>query len=121
MNLVDLLNKADNNLIGRKPDDGVLYEDLDVRAKSTKCIKLSGNGLLAMLDSDPVHVSFIVLMWASGDAPILWEPVFSGSGPSSSLRELRHTNWGDKGYIYYPNAELISDAFAKLKTWFDCN
>jgi hypothetical protein len=76
--------------------------------------------LLAVL-ADGDHVSFIVLMWAAkidGDL-MLWEQVFRGCGPSGSLRELRHTWWGENGYIYYVNGELITDAFAKLRQWFD--
>jgi len=127
--IIDLLTRADPSQIGQDADH-VIYEDKDVRAKSTNAIELAGNGLLAVLE-DGIHVSFVVLRWASGDNPILWEPVFSGNGPSGpgdhggggfrGLRELRHTHWGENGYLFYAPGALIADAFAKLERWFDCN
>lgn len=45
--------------------------------------------------------------------------VFHGEGPSGSLRECRHTYWGYDGYIFYPNARLITDAFRVLSEFYD--
>lgn len=133
--LVDLFTRADPDQIGQDADT-MLYEDRDVRAKATHAIGLVGKcayGLLAVLeDPDGIHVSFVVLEFAGGGNPILWAPVFSGRGPSGpgpqapgtnkdwcGLRELRHTNWGEGGYLFYPDGALIADAFSKLERWFD--
>jgi hypothetical protein len=45
--------------------------------------------------------------------------VFHGEGPSDCLRECRHTYWGESGYIFYPNGELIAAAFKALSEFFD--
>lgn len=133
--LVDLLTRADPDRIGQDAD-AVLYEDADVRAKATHAIGIAGKcggGLLVVLEHDDrVHVSFVVLEFAGGDDPILWSPVFSGHGPAGpgpqtpgtdtdwrGLRELRHTNWGKGGYLFYPDGALIADAFSELERWFD--
>lgn len=53
-----------------------------------------------------------------------YEVVFHGRGTSDPLRELRHTYWGEAdnaGYIFYPHAKLITDAFRVLGRWFDCD
>lgn len=103
----------------------------DLRKHATTVINLEGGGLLAVLEKD-THVSFIVTTFAEGPStqngqvvgPELHERVFHGSGPSGSLRELRHTYWGEQnngGYIYYPSAKLITDAFRQLQRWFDCD
>lgn len=49
--------------------------------------------------------------------------IFRGWGTGASLRECRHTHWGEDqenpGYIFYPNPAAISNAFELLKEWFD--
>lgn len=49
--------------------------------------------------------------------------VFYGEGPGGakgeSLRECRHTYWGDDGYIFYPDGELIAAAFRVLAKFYD--
>jgi len=112
--------------------DRVSYDDADIRAKASEVYELAdGNGLLAVSIRD-LDVSFVVFAFESGPATdctgaivdgAKWQHVFNGSGPSDPLRELRHTYWGDpdnSGYIFYPSAKLITAAFDKLKTWFDC-
>jgi len=44
---------------------------------------------------------------------------FQGEGPSGSLRECRHTYWGEDGYIFYPNGPLITAAFQELSKYYD--
>ena len=49
-----------------------------------------------------------------------WEKIFEGTGPSSSLREMRHIWWGDeKGYVYYLNMDAVMEAFHILKKYYD--
>lgn len=112
------------------PAMGPLYADDELRKHATIVIDLEGRGLLAVLEDD-IHISFVVASWAEGPSiengvevgPNLYERVFHGSGPSGALRELRHTFWGESensGYIFYPSAKLITDAFKQLQRWFDC-
>ena len=76
-------------------------------------------------------VSFCVFDFAHGPATcdgeevdgVKLELVLHGGGPGGrrggSLRELRHTYWGQSGYIFDPNSKLIAAAFAALGEWFD--
>lgn len=49
--------------------------------------------------------------------------VFYGEGPGGkrgeSLRECRHTYWGESGYIFYPDGKLITAALATLAEFYD--
>jgi hypothetical protein len=48
--------------------------------------------------------------------------VFYGEGPGGkddSLRECRHTYWGENGYLFYPNGALIAAAFRELSEFYD--
>lgn len=122
--LVDLLSPVSNPF-----DDEELYYALtNVRSHATSVSELFANGvgpgLLAVLEDDArVIVSFVVLEAMVGEGsdghPALYRMVFEGHGVSGSLRELRHTYWGDDGYLHFPPSKLISDAFAKLEEWFD--
>ena len=114
-----------------REDNRIAYRDADIRAHATEVHDLGQNGLLAVLIQDELWVSFAVFSFESGPSTvendviegILWNRVFHGSGPTGVLRELRHTYWGEpdnSGYIFYPSATLITMAFEKLKTWFDC-
>lgn len=121
--LIDLLTRVDPSLIGMDAKT-VLYADADVRAKATFAIEVADQGLLAVLEHEG-HVSFVVLDWAGAEgvtegAPVVRQLVFRGCGPSGELRELRHTWWGEDGYVHLPQGALIADAFAKLERWFDC-
>lgn len=106
------------------------YAEPEIRAVATHLIELRP-GLLAVIEED-IHVEVALFRWAGGPAtkdgievePAYYERVFHGGGPSGSLRELRHTYWGEpnnSGYIFYPNGALICAAFQHLKRWFDCD
>lgn len=49
--------------------------------------------------------------------------LFFGDGPGGkageSLRECRHTYWGEDGYIFYPDGPLIAAAFEALSEFYD--
>jgi hypothetical protein len=109
--------------------DSTVYDLAQIRATSPRCIDLEvGDGLLAVDDRE-LSVSFAVFQFACGSATqngvevsgAKMSLVFHGEGPSGALRELRHTYWGEDGYIFYPNGELISKAFVALREWFDCD
>ena len=70
-------------------------------------------------------LEFAVMMFARSNTDgsnTLVSCVFHGDGPGGkggSLRECRHTYWGEDGYIFYPDGALISSAFAMLSEFFD--
>lgn len=121
IHLLNLLTPVDGDVTGR--DDTRLYAEPDIRAKATCVVELKQDGQLAVLALDELSVSFVVFRFAAstsdGSHPTLYERVFDGEGPSGDLRELRHTDWGKDGYLFYAPGELIADAFEKLKEWFD--
>lgn len=121
IHLLNLLTPVDGSIIGR--DDTNLYAEPDIRAKATRVVELKKDGRLAVLATDELRVSFVVFRFAAGTSdgshPTLYERVFDGEGPSGELRELRHTDWGEDGYLFYAPGALIADAFEKLKEWFN--
>lgn len=73
-----------------------------------------------VLNKDENWIKFAVLDFHTGmDDDIFLSCVFHGEGPTDPLRECRHTYWGDKGYLFYPNGEVISAAFSVLSEFFD--
>jgi len=125
--LLDRLTAEDESAVNGC--DGKVYDLVGIRATARRCIDLTGSGLLAVDDGVDHHVSFAVFRFHSGPSTRngvivdgeKMSVVFHGSGPSGALRELRHTYWGENGYIFYPHGALIASAFAALKEWFDCD
>lgn len=126
--MTDLFDKLTYEL----DDTWTVYDLAHIRATAQRCIDLEP-GLLAVSEDDGA-ISFVVFSWHSGpstrDGVIVdgekMEHVFHGRGYSGSLRELRHTYWGDTdhatggdGYIHLPNGRLITNALAALREWFD--
>lgn len=71
---------------------------------------------------DKFWLQFAVLTFYSSDldgSNVWCELLFNGHGPSDSLRECRHTYWGENGYVFYPNAPVIVAAFEALSEFFD--
>lgn len=103
------------------------FKGADIISATTEQVPLATGGLLAVLTLESgIQVEFAVFDWSSSEGPDLtdidstqYTLLFYGEGPSDGLRECRHTYWGQEGYIFYPDAELISDALEKLKKWFD--
>jgi hypothetical protein len=59
---------------------------------------------------------FIFLTFSFEDDSVIGtEKLFSASGPLASLKECRHTYWGDDGYIFYPNMDYIIASLSYLK------
>lgn len=99
--------------------DGFVYP-LEA-AKKFEIIDLCCGGKL-ILNIDDNTIDFAVLeFYSSGinDTNVLLSEIFHGVGFSGSLRECRHTYWGEDGYVFYPNGKIIADAFKKLSIYFD--
>lgn len=66
------------------------------------------------------HVEFAFFSFVEeGKHGVLLEVVMYGDGYTDSLRECRHTYWGDSGYIFYPNAKHFTAIFKELAVYFD--
>ena len=48
-----------------------------------------------------------------------YEILCKGHGYAGALREPRHTQFANKGYVFYINPHLLADAFKVLEKWFD--
>jgi len=76
-------------------------------------------------DPDRLWLKFAVLSFDSSqvdDSKVMLSLIFHGEGPSSNLREFRHTWWGDEnGYIFYANPKVICSALLALSEFYDFN
>lgn len=91
----------------------------EIESVSTNVRDDAGEVLVAVRE-EGIKVEFVVLSWCSAsDQGSEYEHVFHGYGYSGALRELRHSYWGEDGYIFYPQASVITSALTMLKEWFD--
>lgn len=104
-----------------------VYDLAAVRAAADRVIDLPRDGKLAVA-IEGYSVSFAVFEQETSEATrngvVIAGPklslIFDGAGLGGSLRELRHTRWGDEdGYIASPPGSIIAAAFKALEEWFD--
>lgn len=102
---------------------GILYiKDLIEKSPGISTKLLDCGGLLVLETKKEHWLNFAVMEFFSSDLDggnDTYSVVFHGSGVPSHLRELRHTYWGEDGYLFYPNLRLIASAFFELKNYFD--
>lgn len=99
---------------------------LDEFVKGCEVIKLDCNrdGYLAMKRSE-YWMDFAILSFSCSEVDgsnTMLHSIFHGSGTggtADALRECRHTYWGEGGYIFYVDGELITAAFKELSKYFD--
>jgi hypothetical protein len=96
---------------------------LDAVRGAFEVVPLEKDGYLILnFDKDRFWLNFAVLRWQSSNqkgGDVHCGMVFHGSGPTGSLRELRHTWWGEDGYLFYVPGALVSNAFKALSAYFD--
>lgn len=110
----------------RSHSDEPVYREPDLRAAAPYVIDLS-SGLLLVDDTKDHWIEIALMDFVSGPAtidghevdPAFYARLMHGNGAGTPLRELRHTFWGDTGYIFYPNRKLIVEALDALSRWFD--
>lgn len=94
--------------------------------KATHAVeKLTGSSWLAIDERDG-WVDFLLLEFTSecDEFGVVVSIPVRGSGTTGSLRELRHTWWGDEndredGYWFYPNLEAVALMAIRLQRYFD--
>ncbi len=94
------------------------------RARERYEVRELGYGGYLVLNHEPatLWLNFAVLEFHSSEADggnVQLSCVFHGEGPSSSLRECRHTYWGESGYLFYPDGRIIAAAFKELAEFYD--
>lgn len=82
-----------------------------------------GDARLVVLVNDAEWVDWILLRWRSHmDDADVFGVVAHGCGFAGSLRECRHTYFGepgDDGYVFYVEPWMLTWAFEKLAEYFD--
>lgn len=118
--MIDWLKHQVRDDIGT--DTKLVYSLNDIKALNLDVIELADAGILVIQKEDDLHVNFALLQEDCDDGEDrFFSVVFHGRGPSGSLRECRHTYWGEdgNGYIFYPPFDLIIAALNELKKYFD--
>lgn len=73
-----------------------------------------------LVDENDVTVYFAVFEWETEDDDTVWiNPFWYGCGTGSSLRELRHSCFGDDGYIFYAHMACFKAAAEWLMETFE--
>jgi hypothetical protein len=112
-------------------NDDTLY-DIDKAKQKYEVVPLDELGWLIINDSDPYDkgvkysgwMKFAVLTFATSNcdgSEAKGALICHGEGPSASLRECRHTYWGEasNGYLFYFQPKLITLAFKELERFYD--
>ena len=115
-----------------------LYLLDEIKSISDKFIELDSNHWLAFKvsmpynDLNPIDIKecwldFAMFSFAQSnldDRELRVNKIFQGSGPTSSLKELRHMNWGSRkdcegGYLFYLPIDATIKALTILKEYFE--
>jgi hypothetical protein len=104
-------------------NNGDVVYRLDEAREKYEVHELTCNGWLVInRDDHKIWMRFAVLEFymSNGNGKnVVASCVFHGEGATGNLRECRHTWWGDDGYVFYPNGNLIAAAFRALSEFFD--
>lgn len=100
-----------------------MYAGSEIESVADEVVVVGGDGLLAVsTDPDSNHIEVALFEFAqshSDGSDPMYARVMHGYGYGEGLRELRHTYWGEDGYIFYPSRKLITEALEALREWFD--
>ena len=111
-------------------NDEPAYRACDIRAVATEVIEIAldnctyGALLAVVVDPGGLKINFALFEFAAGvsSAPCpddQFSLVFHGEGYGAPLREMRHSYWGENGYLFYADRQLIARALEALGKWFD--
>lgn len=105
--------------------DDKVYHRKTLVDSGFEIIELPGDGILVRKDPSDTWIEFAVLEWHTeymhlGEVlAVEYSMLFHGQGTGGCLRELRHTYWGEDGYLFYINRGLVEAAFKALEQWFN--
>lgn len=118
---VDRLENVRDATDGTHPDPTYLLDE--IKKISNKFYELHSNCYLAIVREDILVRAALFQFCSSNcdDTNCKVELIFECAGPSSNLRECRHSYWGPdrKGYLYYLPAKAIVQAINILSEYFD--
>lgn len=99
----------------------------DIRKSFVECVEIIKDSAWLAVNNDDNCISYILFDFMMSDGNginIKVKTVFFGHGYGGSLREMRHTYFGNDfrevdGYLYYPPCKAIAAAFDYLGKYFD--
>ncbi len=101
------------------PDDAGYFLVPDTAEALTGAMQLWGE-LVRSPDPDSSLVAFRVMRGAKTHAEVFMHGYgFMCEGENISLRECRHTYWGENGYIYYLDKRQMLAILGWLGRYFD--
>lgn len=115
MNFDDKLEKLEYDYKG---DGDIMYYHLDTLRSEFETVELIPDRLWAIKE-DTGFLNICFLEWGMEDDDVFVTEVFRSCGPTGSLRECRHTNFPDKGYVFYMNKDYMVAALDYLSKYFD--
>jgi len=103
----------------REVGENIPLKDLQDNFKVVKLEECSESYIVVHKEESSIFIEFALVCWVSSNSTV--EVVFYGQGVGGSLRECRHTWWGEEGdgYIFYPNYKSISAGLKYLTKYFD--
>ena len=110
------------------PNESIIsYRLSEIKSKYKIIHDLTNSHILAIHpdeDIDSSKVDFALFEFGgcvlgATDDEIFMTHVFHGYGFSEGLREMRHTYFGEEGYLFYVPMKSIIEAFGILMTYFD--
>ena len=118
-----LKEKGTVNEVTSPRDEGLLVYPLGLLREDFEVVDLGNDAYLILKwCKDRFWLDFAVMDRAYETNDGVWlSCLFHGCGPSETLRECRHTWWGEKGegYLFYANGPAIAAAFKELSKYFD--
>lgn len=104
-------------------DGNEVYDLAQIHAVADRVIDLGAGAVMTIaIDSEIVDLAVFGFSYGPTLPPqygVKLYLILHGDGPAGELRELRHTYWGDDGYLFYPDVRVIVAAMAALKEWLD--
>jgi len=104
-------------------NDEEVYSLDKMKELSTEHVELPSNGhLFYYREADGLHLNFFVGGFHTSDVDnknVVIDKIWTGCGPTGNLRELRHSFFGENGYIFYVNLDILEAASKDLRRYFD--
>ena len=88
---------------------------------ATELIDLGRDAVLAVKTSDGFAIRFAVFELHYSDVDgknARHTMLLHGEGYAGDLRECRHIWWGEDGYTFYLDFEIVEAALRELRRWF---
>jgi len=101
-------------------DEEIVYEYSKLVQVFDNVEKLDNSQLIVAYNDSDCWYDFVFLTWSYGsDEGDFYQQFCKASGPSDFLRECRHTNFSNDGYLFYMNRTSIEAMLGFLSKYYD--